>query len=174
MPWSWKWQPTLAFLPGKSHRQRRLAGCSPWNHRELDMAEWLNNSKQKGWLTWQVLLPHTTSHSDIPTLSSFCLPHRWLPSWSHKLEDPSLELSRTVRWKKTRFWTTVWGHLTALGCLHLSLPEIKSLSSFPLVFCSFVLFKLLSYLVLTIESWLEFLIDGHLPSIRHIFLQWKS
>ena len=27
----------LVFLPGKSHRQRRLAGCSPWNHRELDM-----------------------------------------------------------------------------------------------------------------------------------------
>ena len=24
-----KWQPTLVFLPGKSHGQRSLAGCSP-------------------------------------------------------------------------------------------------------------------------------------------------
>ena len=28
-PWSWKWQPTPIFLPGKSHGQRSLAGCSP-------------------------------------------------------------------------------------------------------------------------------------------------
>ena len=25
-----KWQPTLIFLPGESHGQRRLAGYSPW------------------------------------------------------------------------------------------------------------------------------------------------
>ena len=25
-PWSRKWQPTTVFLPGKSHRQRSLAG----------------------------------------------------------------------------------------------------------------------------------------------------
>ena len=28
--WRRKWQPTPVFLPGKSHRQKRLAGCSPW------------------------------------------------------------------------------------------------------------------------------------------------
>ena len=28
-----KWQPTARFLPGKSHRQRSLACCSPWGHR---------------------------------------------------------------------------------------------------------------------------------------------
>ena len=28
---------TPLFLPGKSHRQRSLAGCSPWGHKELDM-----------------------------------------------------------------------------------------------------------------------------------------
>ena len=28
-----KWQPTLVFLPGKSHGQRSLVGCSPWGHR---------------------------------------------------------------------------------------------------------------------------------------------
>ena len=28
-----KWQPTPLFLPGKSHEQRSLAGCSPWDPR---------------------------------------------------------------------------------------------------------------------------------------------
>ena len=31
-----KWQPTPVFLPGKSHAQRNLAGCSPWDGTELD------------------------------------------------------------------------------------------------------------------------------------------
>ena len=30
LPWRRKWQPTLVFLPGKSHGQRSLAGYSPW------------------------------------------------------------------------------------------------------------------------------------------------
>ena len=28
IPWRQKWQPTAVFLPGKSHGQRSLAGCS--------------------------------------------------------------------------------------------------------------------------------------------------
>ena len=34
-----KWQPTLVFLPGKSHGQRSLAGYSPWRCKELDRPE---------------------------------------------------------------------------------------------------------------------------------------
>ena len=33
------WQPTLVFLPGESHGQRRLVGYSPWSCKELDMTE---------------------------------------------------------------------------------------------------------------------------------------
>ena len=29
------WQPTSAFLPGKSRGQRSLAGDSPWGHRRI-------------------------------------------------------------------------------------------------------------------------------------------
>ena len=36
IPWSRKRQPTPVFLPGKSHGQRRLVGCSSWGHKELD------------------------------------------------------------------------------------------------------------------------------------------
>ena len=33
VPWSRKQQPTLVFLPGKSHRQRNLVGYSPWGRK---------------------------------------------------------------------------------------------------------------------------------------------
>ena len=36
IPWRRKWQPTLVFLPGKSHGQRILAGYSPCGQKEVD------------------------------------------------------------------------------------------------------------------------------------------
>ena len=40
IPWRGKWQPTLIFLPGKSHEQRTLEGYSPWGGKRVrhDMA----------------------------------------------------------------------------------------------------------------------------------------
>ena len=37
-----QWQPTLVLLPGKSHGQRSLVGCSPWGHEESDTTERLH------------------------------------------------------------------------------------------------------------------------------------
>ena len=31
-----EWQLTPAFLPGESHGQRNLVGCSPWDGKESD------------------------------------------------------------------------------------------------------------------------------------------
>ena len=42
--WRKKWQPTPVFLPGKSHGQRRVAGCCPWARNELDATELLHLS----------------------------------------------------------------------------------------------------------------------------------
>ena len=39
IPWRRKWEPTLVFLPGKSHGQRSLAGYCPWGRKESDMTE---------------------------------------------------------------------------------------------------------------------------------------
>ena len=39
MLWRREWQPTPVFLPGESHRQRRLAGYSPWGREESDTTE---------------------------------------------------------------------------------------------------------------------------------------
>ena len=41
-----KWQPTPVFLPGESHGQRSLVGCSPWGLTESDTTE----------ATWQHIL----------------------------------------------------------------------------------------------------------------------
>ena len=45
--WRRKWKPAPIFLPRKFHRQRTLSGYSPWSHKELDTAEWLNNRPDK-------------------------------------------------------------------------------------------------------------------------------
>ena len=37
-----QWHPTLVLLPGKSHGQRSLVGCSPWGREELDTTERLH------------------------------------------------------------------------------------------------------------------------------------
>ena len=39
IPWRRTWQPSLVFLPGKSHGQTRLVGYSPWGRKELAMTE---------------------------------------------------------------------------------------------------------------------------------------
>ena len=39
--WSRKWQPILVFLSGKLQGQRKLAVCSPWDCKELEMTEQL-------------------------------------------------------------------------------------------------------------------------------------
>ena len=46
MHWRRKWLPTPVFLPGESHGQRSLVGCSPWGRTELDTtkATWQQQS----------------------------------------------------------------------------------------------------------------------------------
>ena len=40
--WRRQWQPTPVLLPGKSHGQESLVGCSPWGREESDMTERLH------------------------------------------------------------------------------------------------------------------------------------
>ena len=40
--WRRQWHPTPVLLPGKSHGQRSLVGCSPWGREELDTPERLH------------------------------------------------------------------------------------------------------------------------------------
>ena len=47
IPWRRQWQSTPIFLPGKSHRQRSLAGCSSKGGKESDMTEQLTHRRRK-------------------------------------------------------------------------------------------------------------------------------
>ena len=49
IPWRRKWQPTLLSLPGRSHAQRGLLGCSPQGHRRLGHG-WVTGQRQLGLL----------------------------------------------------------------------------------------------------------------------------
>ena len=40
--WRRQWQPTPVLLPGRSHGQRSLVGCSPWGCEESDRTEQLH------------------------------------------------------------------------------------------------------------------------------------
>ena len=44
VPPGWRrwWHPTPVLLPGKSHWQRSLVGCSPWGRKGLDTTERLH------------------------------------------------------------------------------------------------------------------------------------
>ena len=78
IPWTREWQPTPVFLPGEFHRQRRLAGYSPWGHKELDTSEWLTSSVIKNLPanvgdTGLIPVPETKTHmlqGTLPTQGS--------------------------------------------------------------------------------------------------------
>ena len=53
IPWRRRWQPTAIFLPGKSHRQRSLAGYSPQGHWRV--RHHLATEQQEQLLNWDDL-----------------------------------------------------------------------------------------------------------------------
>ena len=72
--WSWKWQPTPVFLPGKSHGQGSLAGYCPWGHKEPNTTELLSTVDAPQ--TWFVLaVPVATSMLGTPLPTALPAPH---------------------------------------------------------------------------------------------------
>ena len=61
IPWRRKWQPTLVFLPGKSHGQRSLGGYSPRGHKELDTTDLKHTGVE---LTYNAVLVSGIQQSD--------------------------------------------------------------------------------------------------------------
>ena len=80
IPWRRKWQPTSAFLPGKSHGQKSQAGYSPWGCKKSDTTKQLNNNNNPSTLcislgnffsmTLKSLWWHLNSH------------HIWIVPWT--------------------------------------------------------------------------------------------
>ena len=100
--WRRKWQPTPVLLPGKFHRQKSLAGYSPWHCKEPDTTEQRSTSHA----AWAVLL----GSPDL--IISRCLaPH-----------------SSTLAWKIP--WMEEPGRLQSMGFLRVGYDWATSLSLF--------------------------------------------
>ena len=69
-----KLQPTTVFLSGDFYGQRRLAGYSPWGHKESDMTQQLSMSTHHNPERWDLVVPTCKMRDHIPQ-SDF--PHRW-------------------------------------------------------------------------------------------------
>ena len=70
IPWRRKWQPTPVSLPGESHGRRRLAGCSPWDLKELDSTDHTHTHTHIHTHTHTHTYIHTYTHTPEGTLSS--------------------------------------------------------------------------------------------------------
>ena len=80
-----EWQPTTVLLLGEFHRQRSLAGYSPWGHKESDMTEQLTLSvytsyktliippKMSGWLRGKKSTCQCRRHAFTPWVKNIPL-----------------------------------------------------------------------------------------------------
>ena len=68
-------QPTSAFLPGKYHRQRSLAGYSPWGCRESDTTEQLSMNTHSLFYTQSLCLLVPSPYTAPPPFP--------LPTYNH-------------------------------------------------------------------------------------------
>ena len=80
--WRRRWHPTPVLLPGKSHGQTSLVGCSPWGRKESDMTERLHfhfhfhalekeMATHSSALAWRI--PGTGEPGGLPSMGS----HSW-------------------------------------------------------------------------------------------------
>ena len=79
-----QWHPTPVLLPGKSHGQRSLVGCSPWGHEESDTTEQLHfhyhfHALEKEMATHSSVLPWripgTGEPDGLPSMGSHRVRH---------------------------------------------------------------------------------------------------
>ena len=75
------WQPAPVSLPGESHGQRCLLGCSPWGHKELDTTEQACRLPDQGSnphpLHWRRSLNHWTKR-EVPVFLSRLRTRTWV------------------------------------------------------------------------------------------------
>ena len=102
-----QWHPTPVLLPGKSHGQRSLVGCSPWGHEESDTTErliWSDLILKK----WASLVAQRLKH--LPSMWEI-----WILSlgWEDPLEKAMATHSSILAWKIP--WTEEPGGLQSMG-----------------------------------------------------------
>ena len=121
--WRRVWQPTPVFLPGKSHEQRNLAGCDPWDHKELDTTKVTEHARiHWGWI-W--------IYFNVCFLNYYCekcdtVPQLWL--WICVFISENLEFTNCEAIL-----------LGAFKCTFLSLPDSWFFSLYKVSFLSILI-----------------------------------
>ena len=146
--WRRKLQPPLVFLPGKSHGQRSLAGCSSWGCKVSDMPECAH--------TYTYTVTHTQMCVHMRALSfSLCIMRRhhsrtlWVlhsellwrchPLSMNRMPDFYLK-SRYITYMHICNWITLlctWNIVSQLyiNKMHILRQKILELyGSFPIVY----------------------------------------
>ena len=86
LSWRRHWHPTPVLLPGKSHGQRSLVGCSPWGLKESNMTERLHftfhfHALEKAMVTHSSVLawriPGMVEPGGRPSMGSHRVGHDW-------------------------------------------------------------------------------------------------
>ena len=106
-----QWHPTPVLLPGKSHGQRSLVGCSPWGCEELDTTERLHfnfhalekeMATHSSVLAWRI--PGTGEPGGRPSMGS----HRVRHDWSNLAAADSRAGLRKKESEVTQLCLTLW------------------------------------------------------------------
>ena len=77
-----QWHLTPVLLPGKSHGQRSLVGCSPWDCEESDTFTFHFHALEKEMATHSSVLawriPGTGEPGRLPSMGSHRVGHNWI------------------------------------------------------------------------------------------------
>ena len=126
--WRRQWQPIPVLLPGKSHGQGSLVGCSPWGHEESDMTEQLHfhalekeMANHSSVLAWRI--PGIGEPGGLLCMGS----HRVGYDWSD-LAAAAATHSSTLAWKIP--WMEEAGRLQSMGSRRVRHDWATSLSLF--------------------------------------------
>ena len=101
IPWRAAWQPTPVFLPGKSHEQRSLVGCSLLGHRESDSTEatehactyiWIYKAVSEVFFPWWINQIWRGKQDIVP------------------ISPPNLELEHTISLRETAAYRDMQHH----------------------------------------------------------------
>ena len=110
------WVGKIPWYPGKSHRQRSLAGYSPWGHKELDAAEHTHTHKENhtSQITEFSASPWRGRCKSLGSRKSFLCSTSQLAGASTR-GSPTLSPLRALRWRWLQWLRLRNGQLV---CLH--------------------------------------------------------
>ena len=109
IPWSRAWQPTPVFLPEKYHRQRSLAGYSPWGHKELDMTGASEHAYQTLFMRQCVHITYICIYKHMWVTKSWTRLSNWTHTHTHTIPEYMLSFSPLIGIHTKSLETTVLG-----------------------------------------------------------------